>query len=417
MNFSHAPSEIAAPLDFKTDTLMGTAEYRQRNWNAGARVAHSSFDNEHESLRWDNQLFLTDVAVSPTTANPGRMQMSQAVDSGSDLISLFGGVQLRGRTRIDASLSQATTTQDEAFLPMTINSLLTPTPLPAGDYDGEHRNTTARLLVTSRPTRDLRFSAWYRSYELDNRSPSLVFDDYVQTDYTIPLCSNVNACDENGNGIADDPIARRSLPYGYHNQYAGALVGWTPLDWLQGSLSFERVGVDREFSAVESSDEDIWKLMLDFDVSAWLSARATFWQQEREAEHYEAHYYEESFPTGEPNVAAFNEGTRRFNWTDRDRTSAALMLDAAPSERVSVFAEAVFADNDYTDPNTGLAIGDSYTVEEDRDFDGTPETYDIRLAGRTDDQSTSYSVGFAVSPSAKWNVYGYYTWETWEYGL
>ena len=96
--------------------------------------------------------------------------------------------------------------------------------------------------------------------------------------------------------------------------------------------------------------------------------------------HYDAHYFEESFPIGEPTVAAFNEGTRRYAWTDRDRTSWALMLDATPTEKVSVFAEAVYTDNEYTDPNTGLAIGDSFTIEEDRNFDGTPETYDILLA-------------------------------------
>ena len=417
MSFSFAPSEVAAPLDFKTDVLSASAEYRAKNWNAGVRLAHSTFVNGNKSLRWDNQLFLVDEPVNPNSANPGRMQMHQPVDWGSDQLWLFGGVNLRGRTRIDASITQGRTTQDDTFLPMTINTLLTPAPLPATNYDGEHETTAARFLVSSRPLKNVRWSAWYRSYELDNRSPSLVFTDIVTADNSFPICGNVNLCDANGDLIANDRIQRRSLPYGYKNQYAGALIGWAPLDWFSGSLSFERVSTDREHAAVESSDEDIWKLTLDFDVSAWLTARATLRQQDRKADEYHAHYFEESFPIGEPTVAAFNEGTRRFSWTDRERASYALMLDATPVEKVSLFAEVVYTNNDYTDPNTGLAIGQSFDVQEDRNFDGIPETYDILLAGRTRDRSTSYSVGFSAMPTAKLNVYGDYTWDTWKYGL
>jgi hypothetical protein len=151
MYFALAPAEVAAPLDFKTDAVTGSAEYVRKNWNAGVRVAHSTFDNGNKSLRWDDQLFLVDEAVNPNTANPGRMQISQAPDWDSDQVSLFGGVNLRGRTRIDASISQGRTTQDDAFLPMTINTLLTAAPLPASSYDGEHKTTVANLFVSSRP--------------------------------------------------------------------------------------------------------------------------------------------------------------------------------------------------------------------------------------------------------------------------
>ena len=417
MYFALSPAEVAAPLDFKTDVFSGAAEYVRKSWNAGVRVAHSTFVNGNKSLRWDDQLFLVDEPVNVNTANPGRMQISQAVDWDSDQIWLFGGVNLPGRTRIDASISQGRTTQDDRFLPMTINSLLTAAPLPSGSYDGEHQTTVANLFVSSRPWRNFNWNAWYRSYDLDNKSPSLVFADYVATDYQFPLCGNINVCDTNGDGIANDRLSRRSLPYAYKRQSLGALAGWTPLDWLRGSLSFERVGYDREFSAVTSSDEDIWKLVLDFDVAEWLTLRTTFRHQDRSADHYDAEYFLESFPTGEANEAAANEGMRRFYWTDRKREYAALMLDAQPMEKLSLYAEVSYADNKYTDPNTGLKIGESYTVQEDRNFDGIPETYNILLAGRTRDRTTSYSVGFGYAPTERIHVYGDYTWDTWKYGL
>jgi hypothetical protein len=54
---------------------------------------------------------------------------------------------------------------------------------------------------------------------------------------------------------------------------------------------------------------------------------------------------------------------------------------------------------------------------EDRNFDATDETYDILLAGRTKDKTTSYTLGLAVAPAARFNFYADYTWEKWEYGL
>ena len=417
MYFAHAPAEVAAPIDFRTDLITGAAEYTSRSWNAGVRVAHQDFRNGNKSLRWDNQLFLVDEAVNVNQANPGRMQMSQAVDFDADQVWLFGGVNLRGRTRIDASVSQGRTTQDDPFLPMTVNTLLTPALLPASSYDGEHRNTTARLFVSSRPTRSFRWNAWFRLYDLDNKSPELTFADYVAADYQFPLCGNINACDADGNGTADDRIARRSLPYSFKRESIGALAGWAPTRWLDGSVSFERLRMDREFSAVERSDEDIWKLTLDFEVASWLTARTTFRHQERRADDYDAAYFEESFPIGEPAVAEANEGMRRYYWTDRDRDAYALQLDATASEKLSFYAEAAYTNDDYFDPNTGLAIGTSHTVNEDRNFDGIPETYDILLAGRTDDRSTSYSLGVAYAASARFNLYADYTWDTWAYGL
>jgi hypothetical protein len=416
MYFTQAPAEVAAPLDFKTDVASGAAEYTSRRWNAGVRASHTSFSTGYDSLRWDNQLYLVDEAVSINVANPGRMQMSQSVDFDSGTLALFGGVNLPGRTRVDAFVSESRATQDVPFLPMTINTQLTPAPLPATNYDGEHTTEVIRLQVSSRPTRTFRWGAWFRSWDLDNGSPELTFTDYVQTDYQFPLCTNLNVCDANGNGVLDDRIARRSLPYSWKRASTGGSVGWAPATWIDGAVSFERESVDRKFSAVESSDEDILKVTLDFDIAEWLTARTTFRRQERRADHYDAGYFEESFPIGEPMVADVNEGMRRFHWTDRDRDAASLQLDVTVSPKLSFYGEAAYANHDYTDPETGLAIGNSYAVSEDRNFDGIPETYDILLAGRTDDKATSYSLG-ASGTTERIRWYADYTWDTWEYGL
>jgi hypothetical protein len=70
MYFQHAPAEVAAPLDFKTDSLAWVGEYATRGWNAGMRVTHTGFSTGYDSLRWDNQMFLVDEPVNANAANP-----------------------------------------------------------------------------------------------------------------------------------------------------------------------------------------------------------------------------------------------------------------------------------------------------------------------------------------------------------
>ena len=97
---------------------------------------------------------------------------------------------------------------------------------------------------------------------------------------------------------------------------------------------------DRGFSAVTSSDEDIWKLTLDFEVAEWLTARTTLRHQERTADQYDHAYFEESFPIGEPAEAEANEGMRRYYWTDRERDAFTLQLDETVTEKITLNAEA-----------------------------------------------------------------------------
>lgn len=418
MYFSNAPAEVAAPLDFRTDTTSAGVEYASRRFNAGVELLASDFESDTKSLTWDNPLFLNDEAVNANAANPGHGRLTFATDNELRRLSLRAGVNLPAHTRLDASFAKSETTQDDPFLPMTINSLLVASPLPATSLDGEYDTTAAQLRISSRPLRAFRWNAWWRSYEVDNRTPQLTFLDYVATDIQFGLCGNANLpCDANDNGLLDDRMQRRSLPHGYKRDVTGALIGGSPVRWFDAALSYEREEVEREFSAVEEATEDIYKVILDFDVASWLALRGTLRQQERRAEEYHAHYLEESFPIGEPYVAPFNEGSRRFYWTDRDRDAYAVQLDVTPAEKWGVYLEATAYEDEYFDPETGQPIGSSFTVMEDRNFDSVPESYELLLAGRTKNEGDSYALGVSYSAPKRFDVYADYTIESSEYAL
>jgi len=412
MYFTLSPAEVAAPVDFKTDTATLSAEYDRPQWNVGAQLLGSKFETGIKSITWDDQLFLNDTAVNATTANPARGRLSPWSDSELFRWVVYGGMSMAGHTRLNATYSRSETTQDDEFLPKTTNTLLTPDALPASSLDGKYRNNLGQVRISSRPLGWLHLSAWWRKYVYDNDTPSLVFTDYVMTDYQIPLCGNANAC-----GATTNPIQRRNLPYGYEKTNMGASAGFKPISWLDATVGFEREGMDRTFSAVRSSDENIWKLALDFDVAEWLTLRATGRHQERRAGDYDAEYFLASFPIGEANIAASNEGMRRFIWTDRDRDALSFLAEVTPTPKFSIYGEATTNKDDYLDPNTGKKIGDSFTVSEDRNFDSVNETINLLLAGRKDDRNTTYTLGATLSPTERFNLYADYTKESSKYDL
>ncbi|HKQ96560.1 MAG TPA: MtrB/PioB family outer membrane beta-barrel protein, partial [Candidatus Polarisedimenticolia bacterium] len=412
MYFSLSPSEVASSLDYRTDWERAGAEYASRKFNAGVQVTASQFDTGYNSLTWDDQLFLNDLAVNANTANPARGRMTIATNNKMQMATVYGGFNLPGRTRIDATASRSTMTQDDPFLPMTTNTLLNPAALPAASLDGTIDINLLSFKISGRPTKVFRWSAWARDYQYDNQTPSLTFTDYVMTDYQFPTCGNANEC-----GTVGARLSRRSLPYGYEHLDYGASFGLHPTTWFDGQIAVNRDQITREFSAVTDGHEDMAKLVLDFDVNSWLTVRTTARHLERRADEYDAEYHHESFPTGEANVAAVNEGMRKFIWTDRDRDQVDVHLDFGVTEKVSIYAESSYARDIYYDPNTGKEVGDSYITQEDRNFDTVPETYDILIAGRTDDKYLSYTLGFGYVAGPRVNLYADYTWEKGTWGL
>lgn len=412
MYFRLSPSEVAAPVDFTTDTAGVYGEYHGRDFLAGVRMTASAFDTGNKSLTWDDQLYLVDTAVNATTANPAQGRTFLSADNRMQQWTFYGAGNLPGHTRISGTVSQSVVTQDDAFIPMTTNTLLDPAPLPADSLDGEYRTNVTDFSVSSHPLRWLGLRGWWREYEIDNRTPSLFFPDYVMTDYQFITCGNANAC-----GASGARISRANLPFARDSQRTGAAATVTPIDWLELGAFYEREAIDRRHAAVEEATDTTWKVTADLDISRFVTVRGTYGESRRRADEYDAEYFEESFPNGEPSVAGSNHGERIFMWTDRDRKFTSAFLQVTPIETLSFYGELTFNRNEYLDPGTGQPVGSSITVHEDRDFDGADETYTLLLGGRISDEVKSRSVGASYSPGKNWELYADYTWERMRYAM
>lgn len=401
-------TELAAPVDYRTDTLDLGAEYSRKHWVLGAKAIWSDFEIGQDTLTWDNI-----NRVADASAGPGRGRYSLGTDNTWSQWQLYFGANLPGHTRINATASQSVARQNDDFLPMTINSVLLAGDHPEAPADSAHGKIENQLLdfrINSRPLDWLRLKAWYRDYEQDNRTPMLTFDGAISYDTSI---ATTNREPPRSVGPPRVPawLMRANLPYAYETEKIGALAGFAPADWVGFSFSWERQDMERHYSAVEDSREDTWKVSADFNVTDHLFLRASYSIQDREAHEYHIHYIEESFPNGESVVYGFNEGARKFYMTDRERETWWLMADIAVNDKFSIYAEAQHSNSDYFDPNTGLRVGDSYAIMADQDNDGVLEERIIRLSGRKDNDETSYTLGFAITPNENWDMHVDYTWE------
>ena len=251
------PRRSRGPINFKTDLITAAAEYVGKSWNAGMRFAHTTFENGNPSLQWDDQLFLVDEAVNVNQANPGRMQMSQAVDFDSNQLWLFGSQS----PRADADRRVRVVRQHEPGRPV-----------PPDDHQHAPDGGAAPRIVLRRRAQEhdraaLGVFASDAELPVERLVPSLRPREQVALSWCSPTtslrtisfrCAATSTCaTPTATRLADDRIARRSLPYSFKRESIGALAGWAPIHWFNGSLSFERLRQDRDFSAVTRSDEDI----------------------------------------------------------------------------------------------------------------------------------------------------------------
>ena len=148
---------------------------------------------------------------------------------------------MAGRSRATAFVSVGSMTQNDPLLPMTVNSTLPVVALERSTAEAEARVTAMNYNFTSRPTNTLWFSARYRQYEFDNRTP--IVRDRQQRE--LRHCLHRRAQSRVASRSATR--ATRSMPTCRIRRlrYLGLRAGYT------------RDRIDRTYRIVEQTTEDI----------------------------------------------------------------------------------------------------------------------------------------------------------------
>lgn len=354
-------NELPEPIDYRNHRVKVGTEYANKTGGFQFDYSSSLFNNQVSTLIWDNPFRITDVVDGPKLG-----RLDSYPDNSAHNVSFAGAVNIPRSTRLMASIVPGWMRQNDAFLPFTINTavpacapnftfpalprpaatLCVPGSLPATSLDGKKRTLAMNYRLASRAIPAVPLTFRYRSYDYNNDSRSLIFDDYVAGDMHV-----------SGN-------ARRNLPFAYNRKSLGLDAAVEFFQKSSASFLYEWERFDREHRDLEQSNEHTLGAKFDLNPLDWLLLRASYKHSDRDAEHYEAQ--EESFPLGEgPFGLGQIHGLRKFDEAARKRHRVEALLQIDPLETFGFAASYGTTQDDFEESEYGLQkdINYNYSFE------------------------------------------------------
>lgn len=316
-NFRLFGLELPMPIDYTTTGMSFGADYRTNRWFVDFNFQYTKFENNIGELVFDNPLLLN--GQNNRVGGAAMRQIDLAPDWEGRAFSLTGGLSdLPLRSRLTLTYSNDHVSQDDAFLPYTVNTALrddagnpvTDLARPANDLDGDVTTELFNLVLSSRPARDWSTNLRFNRYDYQNDSASIVWDGWAAV-------GESSWRDYDGSIAAQQPFRNRVPEYtrtrsgfdsSYHFSSAARLTG-----------EYEHEQFDRNADRYADTSEDSFKLTLTLLPADFMTLKIGGKQADREIDgEYAAHL--------ENGVQEEWEELRMFDQAARERTS--LDLDA-----------------------------------------------------------------------------------------
>jgi MtrB/PioB family decaheme-associated outer membrane protein len=354
---SPATVELAVPIDQRTTELGTALEFGNSRGFGKIGYEGSFFRNNIPTFTWDNPVRVTDAANVNNSSAPGTGREALWPNSDMNSAIVTGGVNFAGHSRATAFVSVGSMTQNDRLLPMTVNANLPVVPLERPTAEAEARVVAMNYNVTSRPNRMLWFSARYRQYEFDNRTP--IFETGAYVNYDTAFNATLN---------------HESEPFGYTRHTFDADASFSPLTYLGLRAGYTREQDDRTFRIVDQTTEDIGRFSIDLTGVTWLTVRGVYEHGQRRGS-----------PVNEAELIAIGEqpSLRQFDISDRDRDRLSAIVYVMPASYLSFSGTVGIGRENYPGTNFGLR----------------------------DNNNNVYSVAFDFVPNDKVNVGLNYGWE------
>ena len=359
-SFGSTSTQLVAPVDDSTDRVTAGLRYQQDRWFVEVAYNGSFYRNDADSWRWQNPF-------TPMVNGADTGQMSGAPGNDYNELALSAGMYgLPGNTTVAFSAATGKGTQDQSFLPYTINPDIVTGPLPMGNLDGDVDVTRLDLTLTSRPVNALRLRGSITYDERKDSSRQAAFDSVVYTDMLLVAGSEVN------------PL------YGFERFRVLGSADWALLD----QVTIGAGGEYRELKRTGTPQEVRSDTLLDgwgrvqYRPNGYLGVVLRAGAQETEPDKYNL------------NVAADNGQNpymRLYNMAYRFRQYGELVANVAlGSLPLTLSGTAYYADDGYDKSQIGLTSG-------------LYQRYALDLNWTVNDKVTAYlNGGFDTNDTEQW---------------
>ncbi len=378
--------ESPEPIDYRTEEFGASAELGQTWGLVRGAVRYNTFTNPINTLTFDNPFRVTDSTdpsaytgpASGSINGPARGRVDLSADNEALTGSVGFQVRLPANSRFSADVSVSRWTQNDRFMPYSINSAITtpvvatdPSALPAGSLDGEINIVSQSYYFTSRPLPGLGFTARYRIYDLNNDTRRIEFPGYVRFD-----------------AVWED-IGRISVPYGYKTNRGDATVSYDigPVT-VEGGYRYLKW--NREFRDTRETTENTFVVAANLQALGWVQLRASYEKGKRDRSHYDTEESEDASFINPGPLANLSE-LRRFDQAEKDIDRFNGLLQITPFDDLSVSLSYLYGHDDFSREPIVAASGLRY--------------------GLLDVKNRSFTAEADYSPSDRWSVYGFYSLE------
>jgi MtrB/PioB family decaheme-associated outer membrane protein len=319
--------EFPMPIDYRTNSLNFGADYRRDAWFVDFEYRYTQFDNEIGRLIYDNPLLFN--GQSNQVGGAALHQMDLPPEYRSTAYTVTAGLrQLPLRSRLTATLSSDRTTQDDPFIPFTVNrallddagNVVADLALPASDLDGEVTTTLFNLVLNSRPLDPLAVNLRFNRYDYANDSRVITWDGWASI-------GESTWKDFDGSVDVQQPFRNRVPEYTRTRYGLDGTWSFTPAWRLKGEYLNEEY--DRNADRYADNKEDIFRVTLLATPLEWASLKLGFRTASRDIDGA----YEEHLANG---VQDEWVESRMFDMATRDRDAWDTSIDLEVGERVTV---------------------------------------------------------------------------------
>jgi MtrB/PioB family decaheme-associated outer membrane protein len=312
-------TQLTAPVDFTTDQLEVGINWGNRRARLRLGFMGSWFDNGRQSLTWDNPF------SSPSVVDQLRLALAPSNDYHQ--FSLTGSYSFTPRVHVSGHAAMGEMSQNEPFLPYSINPDFSSVPLPRASLDGKVDTSVYNLggKLSARLNSRVSFTARAKYDERDNRTP---------VDVYTPVTTDIIITGE-----------RMNRPYSFERTQYSADLRFRAHRTLRLSGGARRYEIDRTLQAVEESEDTTWWGEIGFTPAARSQIRLKYEDISRDISEYR-----------NPDLGGIpdNPMFRKYNQADRDRQRVLLQLFFTPVDGLGLNASAYRAKDEYEESALGL---------------------------------------------------------------
>jgi len=394
LGFSNA-IELPEPIHYKTTNVDTNLEYHKAWGTVRAGVAASLFDNDVQTLFWDNPYRITDSTyASAYSAGNGTAHGQMSLPPSNDAVKFYlsGSFKPLKATRISAAASYGTFSQNQSLLPFTVNTAIPASdPLAAGALSAPRETAMAKahimsfdLSLNSRLAKSIYLSAGIRYYDFANKIRELDMPDgYTRMDQVWEAI----------------PIAVE--PYSFtHSRLFGDLT-FNVIKNTSVRVGYSIYDITRHEGSHEAeknkTEEGIFKVSVDTHPMDWLMLRVTYLNSQRDWSLDDTWY---------AYIPTFN--FKRYFEASRKRQSLNALVSLTPIDNLDIQLTYAIGRDDYPHSDYGLTRDDfdmygidlSYAFAKNQTLYGfySHEVYDADQASRQSGAT------FSVNPLDDWTA-------------